>query len=206
MEKADNLAFSDFNSNSENISSSSKKPTVVINSFNSTSELISSSTKSSNEFMSRETLVDKLEQPSNVFCKGKYGKYNINTSQQSTDTVQKFNSDLSKVSDLPLSALEKMVTATVSCFNSNPNFLSSSSENFVIATSTSSLNPGKSITDSNLNAADTSWGVGVVSTCNRYDVATYRSKAPFTSDIEKKDLIKNVFVPDDKPITRNQNF
>ena len=44
---------------SKNICSSSKKPTVVINSFNSTSELISSSTKSSNEFMSRETLVDK---------------------------------------------------------------------------------------------------------------------------------------------------
>ena len=84
-----------------------KKHTVVINSFNSTSELISSSEKSSNEFMSRETLVDKLEQPSNVFCTGKYGKYNINTFQQSTDTLQNFNSDLSKISDLPLSALAK---------------------------------------------------------------------------------------------------
>ena len=84
-----------------------KKHTVVINPFNSTSELISSSEKSSNEFMSRETLVDKLEQPSNVFCTGKYCKYNINTFQQSTDTLQNFNSDLSKISDLPLSALEK---------------------------------------------------------------------------------------------------
>ena len=56
------------NSNSENISSSSKKPTVVINSLNSTFELISSSTKSSNEFMYRETLAYKLEQPSNLFC------------------------------------------------------------------------------------------------------------------------------------------
>ena len=54
LEKADNLALSN-NSNSENISFSSKKPTVVINSFNSTSKLISSSTKSSNELMSRET-------------------------------------------------------------------------------------------------------------------------------------------------------
>ena len=72
--------------------------------------------------MSRETLVDKLGQPSNVFCTGKYGMYNINTSQQSTDTVQKLNSDLSKVSDLPLSALEKTVTATVSFFNSNQRF------------------------------------------------------------------------------------
>ena len=71
LEKADNLALSNFNSNSGNISSSSKKPTVVINSFNSTSELISSSTKSSNEFMPRKTLVDKLQQPSNVFCTGK---------------------------------------------------------------------------------------------------------------------------------------
>ena len=35
------------------------------------------------------------------------------TSQQSTDTVQNFNSDLSRVSDLPLSALEKAVTATL---------------------------------------------------------------------------------------------
>ena len=192
MEKAGNLALSNFNSNSENISSS-KKPTVVINSFNSASELIFSSTKSSNEFMSRETLVHKLEQPSNVFCTGKYGKYNINTSQKSTDTVQKLNSDLSKVSDLRLSAL----TATVSCFNSNPEFLSSSSDKSVIATSASILNSGKSITDFNLNTAGESYGVGTVSTCNRYDVPTYRSKAPFISDIEKKDLIKNVFVPDD---------
>ena len=107
MEKADDLAFSN-NSNSENISFSSKKPAVVINSFNSTSKLISFSTKSSNELMSRETLVDKLEQPSNLFCTGKYGNYNINTSQQSTNTVQKFNSDLSKVSDLPLHASEKI--------------------------------------------------------------------------------------------------
>ena len=196
LEKADNLALSNFNSNSENISSS-KKPTVVINSFNSTSQLISSSTKSSNDYMSRETLVDKLEQPFNVFCTGKYGKYNINTSQQSTDIVQKLNSDLSKVSDLPLSALEKTVTATVSCFNSNPEFLSSCSDKSVIATSASSLNSGKSITDSNLNTAGESCGVGAVSTCNRYDVATYGSKALFISDIEKKDLIKNVFIPDD---------
>ena len=46
--------------------------------------------------MSRETLVDKLEQPSNVFCADKYGKYNINNSQQSTGTVQKFDSESSK--------------------------------------------------------------------------------------------------------------
>ena len=103
LEKADNLALSN-NSNSENISFSSKKPTVVINSFNSTSKLISSSTKFPNELMSRETLVDKLEHPSNLFCTGKYGKYNVNTFQQSTNTVQKFNSDLSKVSDLSLPA------------------------------------------------------------------------------------------------------
>ena len=184
LEKADNLALSNFNSNSKNISFSSKKPTVVINSFNSTSELISSSTISLNELMSRETLVNKLEQRSNVLCKDKYGKYNVNTSQQSTNTVQKFNSDLSKVSDLPLPALEKTVTATVSCFDSNHEFRSSCSDKSVIA-------------DSNLNTAGESCGVGVVSTCNRYDVATYRSKAPFISDIEKKDLIKNVFVPDD---------
>ena len=124
-----------------------------------------------------------------MFCTGKYGKYNLNTSQQSTDTVQKFNSDLGKVFDLPLSTLEKTVTATVFFFNSNPDFLSSCSEKSVIATSASSLNSGKSITDSNLNTAGQSCGVGVVSSCNRYDVATYRSKAPFISDIEKKDLI-----------------
>ena len=196
LKKADNLALSNFNSNSENISSS-EKPTVVINSFNSTSELISSSAKCSNEFIPKETLVDKLEQTSNVFCTGRCGKYNLNTSQQSTDTVQKINSDLSKVSDLSVSALEKTVTATVSCFNSNPEFLSSCSDKSFIATSASSLNSGKSVTDSNLNTAGQSCGAGVVSTCNRYDVATYRSKAPFISDIEKKDLIKNVFVPDD---------
>ena len=39
--------------------------------------------------------------------------------------------------------------------------------------------------------------VVAVSACNRYDVAFYRSKVPFISDIENKYLIKNVFVPDD---------
>ena len=134
--------------------------------------------------MSRETLADKLEQPSNLFCAGKYGKYNVNNFQQSTNTVQKFNSDLSKVSDLPLPASEKSVTATVSCFDSNPELLSSCSDKSIIA-------------DSNLNTAGESCGVGVVSTCNRYDIATYRSKAPFIHHSFKKYLIKNVFVPDD---------
>ena len=74
------------------------------------------------------------------------------------------------------------------------NFYFFCSDKSVIATSTSSLSSGESITDSNLNTA---YGVGVVSTCNRYDVANYTSKEPFLSDIEKKDLIKNVFVPDE---------
>ena len=71
LEKAHNLALSN-NSDSENIHFSSKKPAVVKNSFNLTSKLISSSTKSSNELMSRENFVDKLEQPSNLFYTGKY--------------------------------------------------------------------------------------------------------------------------------------
>ena len=86
-----------------------------------------------------------------MFCTGKCGKYNRNTSQQSTDTARNFNSDLSKVSDLPLSASEKTVTATVCCFNSNPEFLSLCSDKFVITTRASSLNSGKSINGSNLN-------------------------------------------------------
>ena len=134
------------------------------------------------------TVVHKLEEPSNAFCTG---KYNVNTSQQSTDTVQKFNSDLIKVSDLPLPALEKTVTATVSCFDSNPEFLTSCSNKSVIV-------------DSNLNTVGESCGVSVVSTCKRYDVATCRSKAPFISDIEKKYLIKNDFFPDDNFFSRNQ--
>ena len=172
------------NSNSENLSFSSKKLPVVINSFNSTFELNSSCTNSSNELISRETLVDELEQLSNFSCTGNYGKHNVNTSQQFTNAVQKFNSNLNKVPDLPLPVLEKAVTAAVSRFDSNSEFLCSCSEKSVIA-------------DSNLNTAGESSGVGVVSTSNRYDVATYRSKAPFTSNIEKKDLTKNVFVPDD---------
>ena len=44
--------------------------------------------------MSRDTLIDKLQQLSNVSCTGKYGKYNLNISQQSNDAVQNFNSDL----------------------------------------------------------------------------------------------------------------
>ena len=86
----------------------------------------------------------------------------------------------------------------VSCFDSNPEFLSSFSVKSVIAISTSSLNSGKSVTDSNLNTVGESiFGVGAVSTYNRYDVASCMLKELFTSDIEKKDLIKNVFVLDD---------
>ena len=89
--------------------------------------------------------------------------------------MKNFNSDSSKVSDLPLSALEKTVTATLCWFNSNPKFLSFCSDKSVIATSASSLNSGKSINDSNLNKVGESLcGVGAVSTCKRYDVATYR--------------------------------
>ena len=79
--------------------------------------MLSSTAESSNEFMSGETLIGRLEQPSNMFCTGKYGKYIINTSQESTDTVENFSSTLSKVSDLHTSAWEKTVTASVSCFN-----------------------------------------------------------------------------------------
>ena len=90
--------------------------------------------------MARQSLVDQLEKPFNTFCTANYGKYNVNTSQQSTDTAQKFNSDLSKVSDLRLPASEKTVTTTVSCFDSKPEFQSSCSDKSVIA-------------DSNLNTA-----------------------------------------------------
>ena len=44
--KTDNPALSNFNSNCENLFSSSKRPNININSFNSTSKLISSSTGS----------------------------------------------------------------------------------------------------------------------------------------------------------------
>ena len=99
----------------------------------------SSNTESWKEFMSRETLVNKSEQSPDVFYTGTCAKYNLNTSQQSTDTAWNFNCNLSKVSDLPLSALEKSLTATVSCFNPNPEFLSSGSDECVIATSAPSL-------------------------------------------------------------------
>ena len=62
------------------------------------------------------------------------------------------------------------MTATVFCFDSNPEFLFSCSDKSAIA-------------DSDLNTASKSCGAGVVYTCNRYDVATYRSKGPFISDI-----------------------
>ena len=80
------------------------------------------------------------------------------------------------------------MTATVSCFSSNSEFLSSCSDISVIATSASSLNAIKSITDSDVNntAGESLCGVGVGSTCNRYHVATYKSKAQFISDTEKE--------------------
>ena len=96
------------------------------------------------------------------------------------------------------------MTATVSCFYLDPEFLSSCSYKYVIATSASSLKSGKSVINSNLNTAGESCDVGLVSTCNRYDVATYRSKVPFISGIGKKDLIQNIFVPDDNFYCRNQ--
>ena len=86
--------------------------------------------------------------------------------------MENFSSDLSKISDLPLSALEKAVTATICCFNSNPGFLFFCSDKFFIATNASSLNSGKSIIDSNQNTAGESLSdVGAISTCNRFDIA-----------------------------------
>ena len=67
------------------------------------------------------------------------------------------------------------MTVKVSCFNSNPEFLSSCSDKSVIAISASSLNSGERITDFNLNTEGESLcGIGAVSTCNSYNVATYR--------------------------------
>ena len=67
------------------------------------------------------------------------------------------------------------MTATFSCFSSNPKFLSFCSDKSVIATTASSLNSGKSVNDSNLNKVGESLcGVRAVSTCKRYDVANYR--------------------------------
>lgn len=88
-----------------------------------------------------------------MFCTGKYGNYNINTSEISTDTTQNFNFNLGKVFDLPLFALGKTVTATVSWFNLNLEFLSPCFDKSFIAASTCRLNSGKSIIDSNLNTA-----------------------------------------------------
>ena len=90
--------------------------------------------------------------------------------------MQNFNYDLSKVSPLPTSAWDKTVTATISSFNSKPQLLSFCFEKSVNVANASILNSGKSITGSNLNIPRKSLrDVGAVSTCNRYDVATYRS-------------------------------
>ena len=44
----------------------------------------------------------------------------------------------------------------------------------------------------------------LVSNCNRYDVATYKAKAPYLSDAERKDWIKDVFVPDENFVFHEQ--
>ena len=59
-------------------------------------------------------------------------------------------------------------------------------------------NPGLPITKAvDVNAGKLSETFVKLSNCNRYDVATYKAKAPYLSDSERKDLIKNVFVPDE---------
>ena len=59
-------------------------------------------------------------------------------------------------------------------------------------------NPGLSITKAmDVNTGKLSETFVKLSNCNRYDVATYKAKAPYLSDVERKDLIKNVFVPDE---------
>ena len=59
-------------------------------------------------------------------------------------------------------------------------------------------NPGLPITKAvDVNTGKLSETFVKLSNCNRYDVATYKAKAPYLSDVERKDLIKNVFVPDE---------
>ena len=62
----------------------------------------------------------------------------------------------------------------------------------------SCCNPGLPITKAiDANTGKLSETIVPLSNCNRYDVATYKAKAPYLSDAEQKDLIKNVFVPDE---------
>ena len=49
----------------------------------------------------------------------------------------------------------------------------------------------------NVNSGTLSETSVPLSNCNRHDVATYKAKVPYLSDAERKDLIKNVFVPDE---------
>ena len=59
-------------------------------------------------------------------------------------------------------------------------------------------NPGLPITKAvDVNTGKLSETFVKLSNCNRYDVATYKTKAPYLSDSERKGLIKNVFVPDE---------
>ena len=44
-------------------------------------------------FTPQDTLLDKLQHASKVLGTGKYGTYNINTPEKSTETAQNFNSD-----------------------------------------------------------------------------------------------------------------
>ena len=56
-------------------------------------------------------------------------------------------------------------------------------------------NPGLPITKAiDVNTGKLSETFVKLSSCNRYDVATYKAKTSYLSDAEQKDLIKNVFV------------
>ena len=58
-------------------------------------------------------------------------------------------------------------------------------------------NPGLPITKAiDVNTGKLSEPFVKLFNCNRYDVATYKAKAPYLIDPEQKDLMKNVFVPD----------
>ena len=123
------------------------------------------------------------------------------TSQHSSFPNSKSGTSFSDISLIFSSPSKSVLTSKISDSSKSfkgPTLLHSKLSDNSNRDHASYCNPGLPITKAmDVNTGKLSETFVKLSNCNRYDVATYKAKAPYLSDVERKDLIKNVFVPDE---------
>ena len=136
--------------------------------------------------------------PELVLCTPQ-GSYK-STSQHSSFSNSKSGTSFSDTSLILSSPSKSVLTSKISDSSKSfkgPTLLHSKLSDNSNRDHPSYCNPGLPITKAiDVNTGKLSEPFVKLFNCNRYDVATYKAKAPYLINPEQKDLMKNVFGPD----------